>query len=313
MTRAAAERIVEACDLPGPTYRHAALQLHGEEVARAYLALLDELTDLRANLAEAERERDELKAQGGPISEERCTLDELLEVLAKWKAVASGKTCVSFQNLCYGASSLWHQTHQANFLKVDRKPEELSRWVLQYAGFVQDSFPEQVLGILADLLETRNRLGGEREVEKHRAETAEARVRELEAKLKSTEGCLTSYKLLYDVAISAADRVFQVDSTKPPPLLPGFLQLGDCKFEGVVKLAEAYKELQAKLAAATEEIETLKTINAAERRDRESEMRERDEALAKLSAVRGELKWAIEQNGWHISASGLLALLDVKE
>jgi hypothetical protein len=40
---------------------------------------------------------------------------------------------------------------------------------------------------------------------------------------------------------------------------------------------------------------------------------ERDEALAKLAAVRGELKWAIDQNGGYISASGLLALLDVKE
>jgi hypothetical protein len=98
---------------------------------------------------------------------------------------------------------------------------------------------------------------GLREQEKHRADAAEAKVRELEGKLEATEGNLASYKMLYHVAINAADRVFQVDSTKPPPLLPDFLKLGDCKFEGVVKLAEAYLELQAKLAAVSEAGETL--------------------------------------------------------
>jgi hypothetical protein len=95
------------------------------------------------------------------------------------------------------------------------------------------------------------------EKQKHRADAAEAKVRELEGKLEATEGNLASYKMLYHVAINAADRVFQVDSTKPPPLLPDFLKLGDCKFEGVVKLAEAYLELQAKLAAVSEAGETL--------------------------------------------------------
>ena len=114
---------------------------------------------MRADNAKLREQVAELEAQGGPVSEKRITLDELLEVLAKWKAVASGKTCVSFENLSYGASSLWHQTHRENFRKVDRRPEDLSRWVLSYAGFVNDDFPEQVLGILGDLRANRDRLG----------------------------------------------------------------------------------------------------------------------------------------------------------
>ena len=107
--------------------------------------------ELEQQLADKERECGELKEQGGPLDSERCTLDELLEVLSRWKAVASGGTCVSFQNLCYGASSLWHQTHRENFRKVDRKPEALSRWVLEHAGSVHDDFPAQVLSILVSL------------------------------------------------------------------------------------------------------------------------------------------------------------------
>lgn len=96
--------------------------------------------------------------QGGPISSERWTLDELLAELAKWKTVASGKTCVSFENICYGASSLWHQTHRENFRAVDRKPEELSRWVLKYANCVMEDFPAQVLQMLESLAAENERL-----------------------------------------------------------------------------------------------------------------------------------------------------------
>lgn len=87
----------------------------------------------------------------GPLNSERWTLDELLAELAKWKSLASGRTCVSFESLCFGASSLWHQTHRENFRAVDRKPELLSRWVLESEGSVREDFPEQVLGILVRL------------------------------------------------------------------------------------------------------------------------------------------------------------------
>lgn len=90
----------------------------------------------------------ELEAQGGPISSERWTLDELLVELNRWKAVASGRTCVSFESLCYGASSLWHQTHRENFRKIDCKPDQLSRWVLKQENEVRTDFPAQVLSIL---------------------------------------------------------------------------------------------------------------------------------------------------------------------
>lgn len=52
------------------------------------------------------------------------------------------------------------------------------------------------------------------------------------------------WKQLGTEALDAVDRVFQVDSTKPPPLLPDFLLAGESKFGGVVKLAEAYLELR---------------------------------------------------------------------
>lgn len=107
--------------------------------------------DCRLEAAELARQWEREQAeQGGPISEESITLDELLNVLAEWKAVASGRTCVSFENLSYGASSLWHQTHRENFRKIDRKPEALSRWMLDQCGSVNDDFPAQVLALLQE-------------------------------------------------------------------------------------------------------------------------------------------------------------------
>jgi hypothetical protein len=87
----------------------------------------------------------------GPLNSERWTLGELIAELEKWRELASGKTCVSFENLCFGASSLWHQTHRDNFRKVDRKPEALSRWILATEGHVTEDFPKQVLEVLQRL------------------------------------------------------------------------------------------------------------------------------------------------------------------
>lgn len=84
----------------------------------------------------------------GPLNAERWTLDQLIAELHKWKDVMSGATCVSFENLCCGASSLWHQTHRENFRKIDRKPADLSRWVLHNVGGVKQDFPAQVLSVL---------------------------------------------------------------------------------------------------------------------------------------------------------------------
>lgn len=88
---------------------------------------------------------------GGPITAEYMTLDELLSILNKWRDIASGKTSVSFANLCYGASSLWHQSHMENFRAVDRKPRELSEWILNHDGCLKDDFPAQVLDVLKRL------------------------------------------------------------------------------------------------------------------------------------------------------------------
>jgi hypothetical protein len=78
--------------------------------------------------------------------------------------------------------------------------------------------------------------------EQHRADAAEAKCGELEGELRQ-------YKKLFIHAIECVDRVFQVESRKPAPLLPDFLKLGECKFRGVERLAKAYLQLQAKLAA----------------------------------------------------------------
>ncbi len=102
---------------------------------------------LQAELKEA---REQLVKEG-PLNAERLTLDELLTELEKWKSVAGGNTCVSFECLCFGASSLWHQTHRENFRKIDRKPELLSRWIKEHCGSVNEDFPKQVLDVLCEL------------------------------------------------------------------------------------------------------------------------------------------------------------------
>ena len=111
-------------------------ETHGPAIAAAIVEALNAGTARKAENA------------AGPISSERMTLDELLVQLEKWKTILSGQTCVSFESLCVGSSSLWHQTHRENFRKIDRKPEALSRWVLEQTGSVQDDFPAQVLGLL---------------------------------------------------------------------------------------------------------------------------------------------------------------------
>ena len=109
-----------------------------EEACAAKDKLVDELTSKLA----------EFEVKEGPLNSERWTLDELLVKLNEWKAIASGKTCVSFECLCFGASYLWHQTHRDNFRKIDSKPEALSRWILDSEQGVHKDFATQVLSVL---------------------------------------------------------------------------------------------------------------------------------------------------------------------
>lgn len=102
-------------------------------------------------------ERDDLRDGGagkplaGPESSERMTLRELLDVLHGWEKIASDKTCVSFAHLCYGASSLWYQSHMSNFRKINRDQRELSEFVLNRCGSLRDDFGAQVLELLKEL------------------------------------------------------------------------------------------------------------------------------------------------------------------
>ena len=112
---------------------------------------MNEIEQLQKQLAE-------LQVKEGPLNAERWTLDALIAKLEEWKAVASGKTCVSFENLCFGASSLWLQTHRENFRAVDMKPEALSSWILDTEGSVRNDCPAQVLEVLIRLTEETRQL-----------------------------------------------------------------------------------------------------------------------------------------------------------
>jgi hypothetical protein len=120
-------------------------QVAPEELKAAEIEQADKAKDRR--IAELEA----LLVKEGPLNAERWALDKLLEQLEQWKRIASGRTCVSFENLCFGASSLWHQTHRENFRAIDRKPDELSRWVLEHERCVMQDFPAQVLEVLERL------------------------------------------------------------------------------------------------------------------------------------------------------------------
>ena len=65
------------------------------------------------------------------------------------------------------------------------------------------------------------------------------------------------YKQCYRHALDCVDRVFQVCSEIPNPVLPDFCQLGESKFAACVRLADEYVSLQAQLTAALARAERL--------------------------------------------------------
>lgn len=107
-------------------------------------AMMRLLTVMRSHIAE-------ITAKEGPLNAESWRLDELIAQLEKWRKVASGRTCVSFETLCFGASSLWHQTHRQNYRKVEERPDVLSKWVLEHENVLNADFPKQVLDLLTKL------------------------------------------------------------------------------------------------------------------------------------------------------------------
>jgi hypothetical protein len=78
------------------------------------------------------------------------------------------------------------------------------------------------------------------------------RIAELERENVALRKRLAMFEREFLRAVDCVDRVFQMDSTKPPPLLPDFVRPGDDKFEAVVRLAEEYIALRERLAMATE-------------------------------------------------------------
>lgn len=65
------------------------------------------------------------------------------------------------------------------------------------------------------------------------------------------------YRKLFESALSNVDRVFQLCSENPEPILPDFAILGEDKFRAVVRLAEDYKRLRSRLASIREKLEQI--------------------------------------------------------
>lgn len=65
------------------------------------------------------------------------------------------------------------------------------------------------------------------------------------------------YRKLFESALSNVDRVFQLCTENPEPILPNFAILGEDKFRAVVRLAEDYKRLRSRLASIREKLEQI--------------------------------------------------------
>lgn len=81
--------------------------------------------------------------------------------------------------------------------------------------------------------------------------------------LQAENEWLKQYKELWQHAIDCVDQIFQEDSTIPDPILPDFLQCGADKFEGCIKLAKAYVELQANYEALKDVMQGMTDESAA--------------------------------------------------
>lgn len=97
----------------------------------------------------------------GVIEPKHCTsmtLDELLERLEKVKKVASGKTCVSFETMVWGACSLWHQDHHRNAEAAKKHPNVLSEFILEKTGRLcrDNAFLQQVVDYCELMTKTRS-------------------------------------------------------------------------------------------------------------------------------------------------------------
>ena len=83
---------------------------------------------------------------------------------------------------------------------------------------------------------------------------------------------LEQYKTLYSHALDCVDRVFQVCKEIPNPILPDFATLGESKFQAVIRLAEAYKELEranAELSRDAKRWKTCERLAESQRHNRE--------------------------------------------
>lgn len=81
-----------------------------------------------------------------------------------------------------------------------------------------------------------------------------------EERILSLERERNIYRGHFNHAIVCVDKVFQA-SAQPDTILPDFLEAGECKFEGVIKLAERYKQLLGQNARLREALEEIASMN----------------------------------------------------
>jgi hypothetical protein len=101
----------------------------------------------------------------------------------------------------------------------------------------------------------------------------------------------------YNAGIEKLDSVFQVRNDRPEPLLPDFLRLGECKFEGVVKLAREYLALRSHAITPKE----LPTVLAALRH-----WQDLDKRYPALKFVKGE-----DRSGTHFEEHDPLTVEEI--
>jgi hypothetical protein len=143
-------------------------------------------------------------------------------------------------------------------------------------GENNDPMRRKMRGIIKRLVSQRDRLAAENEELRQSLELGA--YRRIEMRMLAAEAELTAlrqenaelrlYKRLHEHALACVDDVFQ-DYNGHEAMLPDFLALGECKFEGVKVLASAFIASQAHLETLREEARNQLAELAALRQERE--------------------------------------------
>jgi hypothetical protein len=137
---------------------------------------------------------------------------------------------------------------------------------------------------------TGQRMGLRRFIRKQAAEIATLAAERDEARVKACE--LNQYKQLFANALDCVDRVFQVCTEIPNPILPDFASLGEDKFKAVIRLAKAYAEQAAELAELRGKLAAAETDLDNERSAHKETMLRCDLYFDEIAALQSDLAHA---------------------